>query len=267
MTQNSTLNREFGRLAFGSDPAGYHAARPGYPNWVFEMLAERGCFAGGTRTFEIGAGTGIATQRLLEFGAYPLAVIESDRRMAEYLAASMPEANLEIYSIPFEEAELPEGLFDLGFSATAFHWLDEPVALQKIARLLRPGGWWGMVWNVYRNPDRESLFHEATKHLLDDVLSPSQGADNVPYALDFNARLTALEESDAFEAIEYRVDEWPLVLTAEQTMALYATYSPISILPDRNKLLAELGKIAKEQFDNRVIKEMVTCLYVARRRP
>ncbi|MDO3641632.1 bifunctional 2-polyprenyl-6-hydroxyphenol methylase/3-demethylubiquinol 3-O-methyltransferase UbiG [Mucilaginibacter sp. L3T2-6] len=264
--QNITINREFGRSAFGSDPAAYHAARPSYPDWVFEMLVERGCLAGGTRTFEIGAGTGIATRRLLELGADPLVVIESDNRMAQYLAASMPEAALEIYTVPFEEAELPEGVFDFGFSATAFHWLDEPVALQKIARLLKPGGWWGMVWNVYGNHERENLFHHATKHLLEGALSPSQGAANLPYALDFKARLAALEETNAFENIEYRAGEWPLVLTAEQTVALYATYSPISIRPDRDELLAELGRIAREQFKDRVIRDIVTCLYIARKK-
>ena len=85
-------------------------------------------------------------------------------------------------------------------------------------------------------------------------------------ALDFKARLAALEETNAFENIEYRAGEWPLVLTAEQTVALYATYSPISIRPDRDELLTELRRIAREQFKDRVIRDIVTCLYIARKK-
>jgi hypothetical protein len=62
------IDPQFGRVAFGDDPAGYHATRPGYLDWVFETLRDRCRLAPGTATFEIGAGTGTATRRLLDFG-------------------------------------------------------------------------------------------------------------------------------------------------------------------------------------------------------
>src|SRR5277367_5775069 len=65
------IDRAFGRQAFGADPGRYHAARPAYPDWVFEVLCEQCGLAGGTTTFEIGAGTGTATRRLLDMGASP----------------------------------------------------------------------------------------------------------------------------------------------------------------------------------------------------
>jgi hypothetical protein len=33
------IDRAFGRQAFGADPGRYHAARPVYPDWVFDMGA------------------------------------------------------------------------------------------------------------------------------------------------------------------------------------------------------------------------------------
>ena len=64
--QNITIDLKFGREAYGTDPASYHAIRPAYPDWVFEMLVERGCIFKGAAAFEIGAGTGIATRCLVE---------------------------------------------------------------------------------------------------------------------------------------------------------------------------------------------------------
>ena len=70
---------------------------------------------------------------------------------------------------------LQEASFDMGLCATAFHWLDEDLALTKVAKLLRPGDWWAMHWNVFGDSRRADPFHEATKYLFSKVLSPSAG--------------------------------------------------------------------------------------------
>jgi hypothetical protein len=167
---------------------------------------------------------------------------------------------------PFEEAVLQEASFDLGLSATAFDWLSEDFALTKVAKLLRPGGWWAMLWNVFGDSRRPDPFHEATKSLLDKPLSPSAGNGEMPFALDAEARLAALERTDAFDNLEHRTSAWSLVLDSDQTVALYATYSNINVRPDREDVLSELRRIARDEFQGRVTRNMVTSLYVARRR-
>ena len=59
------LARAAGRTAFGADPANYHAARPAYPDWVFDILSRRCGLRPGAAVFEVGAGTGTASDRLL----------------------------------------------------------------------------------------------------------------------------------------------------------------------------------------------------------
>lgn len=268
----SQITPEFGRQAFGADPAGYHEARPAYPDWVFETLCDHGCLRPHTNTFEVGAGTGIATRRLLDFGASPLIAIEPDERLANFLRSTIPDKALSVYPAPFEDAVLPEGSFDLGFSATAFHWLDEDPALNKVAKLLRPGGWWGMVWNVFGDPDRADPFHEATKTLLGGPYSPSlstassDAGSNLPHALDSETRLAALHRTGAFDVVQHRSSKWSIVLDPAQTVALYGTYSNITARPDREAVLAGLGRIARTQFNGRVTRNLVTSLYIARRR-
>jgi SAM-dependent methyltransferase len=261
-----SIDRKFGREAFGLDPAAYHAARPAYPDWVFEVLCARCGLGSNAVAFEIGPGTGTATRRLLELGANPLIAIEPDGRLAAFLRETISDDALILVSSTFEDAVLREAGFDLGLSATAFHWLDEGPALTKIAKLLRPGGWWAMVSNTFGDPHRPDPFHEATKILLNGPSSPSAGGGDTPFALDTGARIAALERTRAFDSIEHRTSTWSLILDPEQTVALYATYSNINIRPDREAVLTELGRVARDEFDGRVTRNMVTSLYIARRR-
>jgi SAM-dependent methyltransferase len=256
-----------GRQVFGRDPAAYHAARPTYPDWVFDFLRERCGLEPDAVVFEIGAGTGTATRQLLKLGANPLVAVEPDEPLAAFLRETIPDKALSVVVAPFEEIVLQEASFDLGLSATAFHWLNEDFALTKVAKLLRPGGWWAMLWNIFGDSNRPDPFHEATKSFLGKPLSPSAGNCGVPFALDAEARLAALERTGAFDSVEHRTSTWPLVLDPDQTVALYATYSNVNIRTDREDVLNQLHRIARDEFQGCVTRNMITSLYVARRRP
>jgi len=259
------IGRWFGRQAFGEDPDSNHRVRPAYPEWVYDTLCAR-CGLGRTgAAFEIGAGTGTAARRLLELGADPLTAMEPDRRLAEFLCKNNPDRALKVLVTTFEDAALDEQAFDLGVSATAFHWLDEDSALTKIAGLLRPGGWWAAIWNVFGDDSRPDPFHEATLQLLDAPASPSAGDGGIPFGLDAAARLAALERIGAFDIVEHAMRQWSLILDAEKTVALYATYSNVTARPDRTAVLAELGRIARDEFDGCVVRNMTTSLCTARR--
>ena len=186
--------------------------------------------------------------------------------MAAFLRDTITDAALQVVISPFEEARLDRADFDLGVSATAFHWLDEDAALARIAELLRPGGWWAMVWNVFGGDSRPDPFHEATSLLLNGVTSPSASPAGEQFALDAKARRAALDRAGAFEGVEHRAEAWSLVLDPDQTVALYGTYSNINVRPDREAVLAQLHRIARDDFACRVTRNMITSLYVARRR-
>ena len=262
----SFIDPKYGRLAFGADPRSYHATRPGYPDWVFDILHERCHLSDGTATFEIGAGTGTATRRLLDLGASPLLAIEPDFRLATFLRETIQDKALSVSVSAFEDAALEKASFDLGVSATAFHWLNEEMALIKIAELLRPGGWWAMVWNVFGDNTPPRSLSRSDQDSPQRAFEPFGGSRDIPFALDAGARVAALERTGAFDAIEHQTSDWSLVLDPDQTVALYATFSNINIRPDHEAVLAELGRIARDEFHGRVIRNMTTSLYTARRR-
>jgi SAM-dependent methyltransferase len=264
MTQ-PPIPKRAGRTAFGLDPAGYDSARPDYPDWVYETLRIRCGLGRESAVFEIGAGTGKATRRLLEMGSDPLIAVEPDSRLAGFLSEQNPSDALTVLVSTFEDAQLEAGRYDLGVSATAFHWLEEEAALLKIARLLRPGGWWAAIWNVFGDDSRPDPFHEATKALLQGPTSPGEGERGVPFALDEGARVAAINRTGAFDVVESLTSRWSLVLDPEQTVALYGTYSNINVRADRDVLLAGLGRIARRDFGGRVVRNMTTSLFIARR--
>src|SRR5690349_15441781 len=122
VTMTGMLDKSFGRQAFGDDPANYHAARPRYPQFVWDTLRERRLLREGTDIVEIGAGTGLATEHLLAATPRRLVAVVPDARLAAFLAERLP--GVEVLGLLFEGAVLPGAGFDLAASATAFHWLD-----------------------------------------------------------------------------------------------------------------------------------------------
>lgn len=261
------LTIEDGRRAFGADASNYDSARPEYPARVYALLRERCGLRPGVRTFEVGPGTGLATRRLIEAGASPLFAVEPDARLVAKLAEKTPGAT--IVNTTFEDAALATGTFDLGCAATSFHWMDQRVALTKVAALLKPGGWWAMWWNVFGDPEREDAFHDATVGLLSGMASSPSWRPNWkhPFALDTEARFGDLNATSGFDDPGFEHLKWTLVLDPAQVRALYATYSQFTVLDDgeRERLLDGLADIAARDFGGRVERNMITAIYTARR--
>jgi SAM-dependent methyltransferase len=169
---------------------------------------------------------------------------------------------------PFEEVELPEASFDLGLAATSFHWIDQAAGLNKVGRLLKPGGVWAMWWNVFGDPERQDHFHEATRELLQSLaVSPSGASNTIPFALDTAARRRDIAAYSPLSLVHVEVIRWSITLNAEQVRRLYATFSQFQLLPpvEREALLDRLADVAATQFDNAVERNMTTPVYIAKR--
>jgi SAM-dependent methyltransferase len=72
--------------------------------------------------------------------------IEPLPEMLELLPAAAPGAKAVLGNA--EVIPLPDAYADVVTAAQAFHWFDHEVALLEIARVLRPAGRLGLVWNV-----------------------------------------------------------------------------------------------------------------------
>jgi len=256
---------------FGRDPEAYDRARFTYPERVYEVLTTRCGLHPGSAVFEIGPGTGKATKELLRRGAGPLTLIERDRRMARYLRARIGTrgGRVRFAVAPFERVDLPSHTFDLGVAATSFHWLPERLALRKVARLLKPGGWWATWNNYHRDAFRPTRFHRELQPLYREVFGPSESEHTRAKARkDRRDRLRALESIGHFEQISAEDLRWTVTLGTRRLQALWGSFSEIATLPPRtrDRFLTGVGSLVDTRFHGKVELPIVTPFYTARRK-
>lgn len=142
----------------------YRRYRPGYPDTLFNYLRRSVGVRPDWAVADLGAGTGLLTERLLEIAARVYAVEPNAemRRAAE--EALDGEPGFAAVDGRAEATGLPDGSVHLVTAAQAFHWFDVAAARAECLRILRPGGVAALVWNT-RDADC-SAFLRAYNNLL-----------------------------------------------------------------------------------------------------
>src|SRR5215211_2574155 len=129
--------RQGQRVTFDEDAERYDRARPGYAPALFDDLAVLAGLGPGSRVLEIGCGTGQATIPLAERG-YHVVAVELGAELAAVARRNLARfPAVEVITAAFEAWPLPPEPFDLVLSATAFHWIDPAVRVDKSADALR----------------------------------------------------------------------------------------------------------------------------------
>ena len=127
--------------SFDAVSTAYHAARPTYPAATVEWLVPRHA----ETVVDVGAGTGSFTRLLVRPGRRVIAVEPSTGMLAE-LRRLLP--GVEARQGSGERMPLSEASVDAVVFAQAWHWVDAAAASAEAARVLRPGGMLGLVWNL-----------------------------------------------------------------------------------------------------------------------
>ena len=128
-------------LSFGAVADAYDRGRPTYPIEAAVWLTGRTA----STVVELGAGTGKFTDRLLELRHDVLATDPSDE-MLGHLRLRHPD--LRVATAPAEAVPVATRSVDTVVAAQAFHWFDATAALREAARMLKPEGRIGLLWNM-----------------------------------------------------------------------------------------------------------------------
>jgi ubiquinone/menaquinone biosynthesis C-methylase UbiE len=121
----------------------YERSRPEYPDAAIDWLLPEGA----KTVLDLGAGTGKLTRSLTARGLDVIAVDPSQNMLAQ-LRTAVPGA--VVHQGSAEDIPLADASVDAVLVAQAWHWVDQDAALPSVARVLKPGGTLGLVWN-YRD--------------------------------------------------------------------------------------------------------------------
>ncbi len=118
----------------------YDRIRPGYPDDAVDWLLP----ANARTAADLGAGTGKYTAALAARGLQVVAVDPSADMLAQ-LQRKLPGVTTVVGTA--EDTGIAGASMDVVTVAQAWHWTDPLRASTEVARILKPGGVLGLVWN------------------------------------------------------------------------------------------------------------------------
>jgi SAM-dependent methyltransferase len=127
------------------DASAYERGRPDFPRPAVEHLVRALRIDSSDVVLDLAAGTGKFTKELLPVAGTVLA-IEPEPSMRAELARRLPDA--VVCDGQAESMHIADDSVDAVTVAQAFHWFADVEVLGEIARILRPRGRLGLIWNV-----------------------------------------------------------------------------------------------------------------------
>jgi SAM-dependent methyltransferase len=194
---------------FGAAAGDYVAGRPDYPRDAVAWLV-----GDAHDVVDVGAGTGKLTAALVGPDRAVTAV-EPDAGMLDALRREVPAATP--LTGTGEALPLPDASADAVVYGQAWHWVDVPRASAEAARVLRPGGTLGLIWNV----------RDVTVGWVDELGGIIRGS-RAERIIDSGSVAVAAP----FGPLERRDSRWSRPMTVDRLVAMAASRSYVIALEE-----------------------------------
>ncbi len=240
-----------GRLGFESGSDLYEQARPGYPDAAVDHLMDWAGLTADSRILDLAAGTGKLTRQLHSRGARCVAV-EPSPSMGQVFRQVVPRVPLVAGTA--EHVPIVSATMDAVVVAQAFHWFEADTALAEVARVLRPGGSLGLVWN--ERDESDPMVAELVRISRWDRSAP------YPVGMDFGA---VIDRTHRFGPVHRTKVGWVQPLDRRSFVDQVATRSYVRVLPrrERDALLGEVAAFASTLAEP-IAMPYITDLFCAR---
>ncbi len=257
------------RQTFDGEALRYHRARPGYPDAIFDLIAEAGALNSTSSVLEVGAGTGQATRSMATRG-WQITAVELGASLAEVGRSALREFdNVEFVTGDVETLNLPLGQFDAVVAFTCFHWLDPETRAARLASFLKPGGLLAVVdtHHIANQPgDTSAEFFVESQTIHDRCMPTDRDEYELPTVDQIKPRLPLLEHDNLATMVEHRVKH-DIAYTASEYVDVLETYSShLALEPGtRRNLLEEIATCIDTNFGGSIVKRYLYTLSLARR--
>lgn len=238
----STANfvHDAARQGFQVGANAYERGRPGYPAAAIKFLRQTLNISSATTVVDLAAGTGKFTRQLKDLGCQIIA-IEPVEGMRQKFAALLPD--VPILNGTAESMPLDAGSADVVTVAQAFHWFQGEAALAEIHRVLKPGGYLGMLWNV-----RDESVDWVAR--ISEIITPYEG--DAPRHRTGQWR-AAFEQTELFTPLETQVFSYVHQYDLDAAIDRVASISFIAALDSQTQqtVLQQVRELLKQHPETR----------------
>ena len=233
----------------------YAKGRPAYPEAYFNLLKKRETIA------DIGAGTGILTEQLLETRLFEnVYAVEPNPNMCKELRKNLSHyPTLQVKEETAENTTLLDNSVDIICAAQAFHWFDVEKFKRECQRIIKRDGEVHLLWNQRKEEDS---FISLNKEILLKYCPGFQGFEGGRE--DIERRIESFFTPNEFEKISF---DYPLMYTKEELIGrnMSSSFSPKENTKEYFILKKELERAFDEwQMEGKVKYAMTTVCYVGK---
>jgi SAM-dependent methyltransferase len=222
-----------------SDRVDYYVKyRPRYPAVAIEFFIEQAAIEAPQRIADVGSGTGILSEALLQRG-FTVLGIEPNAAMRRAAEDHLRGYDQFISSdTSAEKTGLDSASVDAITCGQSFHWFDLPPTKAEFKRILKPGGMVGLLWNNWQNAD--------------DPLAVAYRALMTSFGIDYNkTHHTRVGEADFnafFKTFERTTFPNPLHYNLDglKGRSLSSSYVPLPGHPNYAAMMAGLEALFAE---------------------
>lgn len=128
----------------------YDQVRPEYISEAVDSFVARLNLGPGSKVIDLAAGTGKFTKALIKHARenkieYDIEAVEPSTGMIRVFSQNFPQ--IPVHKAGSYELPFPDDYADAIVIAQGFHWFSDLASLKEMARILRPNGVLGMIWN------------------------------------------------------------------------------------------------------------------------
>jgi SAM-dependent methyltransferase len=156
---------------FGTVADSYAAARPGYPEALFDWLGR--IAPARDLAWDCACGSGQASAGLARVFRH----VHATDASAEQIAAAAPDDRIDYAVAAAEDSRLPDGAVDLVTVAQGLHWLPWEAFYAEVRRVARPGGViaaWSYYWLTTGDEQVDAILESLSDHTLGAYWPPGR---------------------------------------------------------------------------------------------